>query len=405
MAVEDFFKRVIINPRERPNSGDLNRLQDRTQESIRLLANAVHGEANGSVPLLNPATRTFAQAPNGFASASFQVSPDPGAAPYGLLITPGFGFAPTGPASATDYSGANGLNWDSGNWAPLVLSAFQQGISVPSVPSAGHSRIDIIEVRANYRANDPATVGVFNPATEVFDPTVLAKSFSWDLLGLTGSVNAPNPSTAAISYKVGVDHTGGISGATEPAVTPGYMKIARINLDGAVASITSSLIADLRRPIWPNAMAQVSGLAAIPGTAAGLGSESLASIELPPGVVVKMGYYNNTPPAAGESYSVDFFIIGAGLVPRTATRFSASVTSASTNPVCPVVTSTVYLTVDAALQGLLAGSDPNYTVVNGTYTFPLGTKVALLSVKVLEPTGAALSSTQDIFFHANLCLA
>lgn len=405
MAVEDFFKRVIINPRERPNSGDLNRLQDRTQESIRLLANAVHGEANGSVPLLNPGTRTFAQAPNGFPSASFQVNPDPTATPYGLIITPGFGFAPTSPASAVDYSGANGVNWDSGNWAPLVLSAFQQGISVPSVPSAGHSRIDIIEVRANYRANEPATVGIFNPSTEVFDPTVLAKSFNWDLLGLTGTVNAPNPSTAAISYKVGVDYTGGISGATEPAVTPGYMKIARINLDGAVAAITSDLIADLRRPIWPNAMAQVSGQAVIPGTSSGFGSENLSAVQLPPGVIVKMVYRNDVAPSTGTSYAIDFYIIGAGLVPRTTTSFGVAVTPATFEARCAGINSAVFQTVDATLQTRLAGGDANYTVVNGTYTFPLGTKVAHFNTVLYSPSGSALGPTERLFFHANLCLA
>jgi hypothetical protein len=86
-------------------------------------------------------------APNGFLGDSFKVSVNSGAAPYGLKIEAGVGYSTPWQASTIDFGGATGLDWDPDSWAPLVLSDTQVGIAVPSVPVAGHSRIDIIEVR------------------------------------------------------------------------------------------------------------------------------------------------------------------------------------------------------------------------------------------------------------------
>lgn len=45
MSIGDFFKRVIVNVRERPNSGDLNRMQNRVLEACKYLAASVFGES------------------------------------------------------------------------------------------------------------------------------------------------------------------------------------------------------------------------------------------------------------------------------------------------------------------------------------------------------------------------
>ena len=413
MAVKDFFKRVIVNVRERPNSGDLNRMQNRVLEACKYLAASVFGESFGSSSTPLWSQRTTAMPPNGFLGDSFKVSVNSGAAPYGLKIEAGVGYSTPWQASTIDFGGATGLDWDPDSWAPLVLSDTQVGIAVPSVPVAGHSRIDIIEVRNNYSGDDPTTVGIFNPTTEVFDPTVLNKSFEWDLRGLTGTVTSPATSTAAISYKVGVDYAGGIAGATEPSVTPGYMKIARINLDGAVAAITDDLIADLRRPVLPNAMLDLGGTIGIPGVVGGIGSEEVQQLDLPTGVIVRVAYNNATPPSAGYSYLARVFVIGGDITPRTQNIVSSVNVrgSAVASPVsefaprCITTGTPAVARVTAAVASILAGTDASYTVMNGNITVPLGTPYATFTVGIIEPTGAALSNVEYFTFHYKLSLA
>lgn len=411
MALSDFFKRVIVNVRERPNSGDLNRMQNRMLEACKYIAATVLGESFTSSPLLTFSQRTTAMPPLGFLGDSFKVSANGSAAPYGLQIASGIGYGPVWQSTATDFGGASGVNWDPDSWAPVVLSANQTGISVPSVPLAGHSRIDIIEVRSNYSGDDPTTVGIFNPTTEVFDPTVLNKSFEWDVRGLTGSVTSPTASTAAISYKIGVDHVGGIAGATEPTVTPGYMKIARINLDGAVAAITDDLIADLRRPAVPSGMLELGGTVAIPGVAGGVGTEEVQSLDLPPGVMVRVAY-NNSAPIAGYSYRAAIFVIGGDLTPRTENliggnivRGTALATSNNVLPRCVNVGTASVARVTAAEAAILNGTDPAWTNVTANTVVPLGTPFVFFDVGVLHPTGAALSLTEYFTFHYKLSLA
>lgn len=397
MGAADFFRRVIVNVRERPTSGDLNRLQNRIGETIRNLANAVLGEASGSTPTLTEGRRSAVA--NGFLGASFYVTPDDAATPYGLKIGPGVGFSPASPDAVTDYGGVNGLDWESGgNCAPLVLSAYQTGIQVPSVPASGHSRIDIIEVRSNFFSGDSATVGIFNPVTEVFDPTVANKGFNWDLRGRTGQVNAPAASTAAISYKVGVDFAGGIAGATEPSTTYGYMKIARINLDGVVGSITQDLIADLRRPLLPSGILHVAGDATIPGVAAGIGTEDFLTMSVPPGVTVKMAFQNNTPPAAGVSYTAYFYVLGTDLTGRSGGAGSAVATVYNQSVRCVTVQSLGHASMDSGLQDILDGTDTTWTVVNGNQSFALGQSYMSFRVTIRHPDGSALTNSERFNF-------
>lgn len=180
MALGDFFKRVLVYTLQRPLADDLNDLQTRIAETLRLTWMSVFGESYGSTPGLSLLNSSVWQQPRGFYSVSFFVAPDPTATPYGIFLYPGVGFAPTGPSTVTDLAGASGADWETGA-APLLLSAAQTGISVPSVPAPGHSRIDIIEVRANLVADEPATLGIYNPTTRVYDPTVKNRSADWDL--------------------------------------------------------------------------------------------------------------------------------------------------------------------------------------------------------------------------------
>ena len=399
MSVADWFKRVIIPLRQRPISTDLNRLQDRILETVRLQGAAVLGESWASSPTLAAGSRFLAYPPSGFLGASFLVAPNPIAPPFGVMLYPGIGYTATSPATAVDYDGAQGVDYDSDSWAPLCLSTFQLGLTVPAPPAPGSSRIDIIEVRANYAANEPATVGIFNPATEVFDALSRNKSFNWDLLGLTGSVVSPAASTAAIGYKQGVTVVGGIAAATEPTVTAGYMKIARINLEGAVAAITQDLIADRRKPILPNGELRVAGSATIPGVAAGLGLESFPSVAMPPGVVVKMGYVNNVPPAAGTSYTADFWVIGTELYGRSLGVGAATATTQEGLVRCMQTTCPGVSALTAGDVLLLSGGDPNYTVVNTAATFAIGQSFLKFTVTVRHPAAGALQNSERFYFN------
>ena len=403
MGFGDFFRRVLIPVRQRPSSADLNAMQWRADVNDLANAGVMYGQNVFSAPgALSPESAVGAR---GFSGGGFYVAVDAANPPFGVYVQSGLGYNYFGPANATNIDSNQGADWElNARWAvPLALSQ-NQSFTVPPPPAVGNSRIDIIEVRADYLANDPQTVGIFNTGTEVFNPTVLNKSLTWDLYGRTGTVNAPNPSTACISYVVGQTVAGGIAGATEPSVTPGYLQVARINLDasgGAIAVLTDGMLADKRIPLWPMSNLHIAGTATIPGVVGGLGSEAFPSVELPMGVLVKMVYANNAPPAAGVSYVAKFYVIGGDLRPRTTPGSRGVVTANSTdtaNPRCLQVYDAACTTLGVGDVAILDGTDTNYTVVNGVQSFAVGQPVATFSLVVLEPTGAALNNAEEFQF-------
>jgi hypothetical protein len=402
MAMRDFFRRVLVPVRQRPTSSDLNAMQVRLESGLRALSAMSLGSHIYSAP--GVLAWQAALPPNGFYGAGFFVAAAGG---MNLIVAPGVGSAVLGPASASNIDSDSGADWtqDSLLGAPLVLSSGQTLVA-PAPPIAGHSRIDIIEVRPDYLATDPQTVGIFNTATEVFDPTVRNKSLDWDLLGRTGTVNAPNPSTAPISYVVGQDFAGGIAGATEPTTTSGYIKIGRINMDGAIGSVTQNLIADMRPLVTAGGVMHCAGRVAIPGTVAGLGSEDFETVELPPGYVCKIAYPNATPPSAGESYLALIYIIGGDPTPRTANviagannRGILSLTDVAGARIVTEAQRAQIKQLNAADIAILDGSDPLYTVLNGTHSFAIGQPAILAVAQVRHPAGSALSATEVFNFH------
>lgn len=424
MAYDDFQKRVQINIRERPTSSDLNAMQNRIYESVRGVQAMAHGEAYSNATSPDFSLTPFGLGPQGFYQglSSFRVVKDNTNPPFGVFINGGLGLARTGPATATDIDSASDQDWaQSGSLsAPLVLGATGAGFTVPAPPAIGNARIDIIEVRPNYTNTDPATVGVFNTATEVFDPATRNKSMDWDLAGLTGTVISPAASTAAISYKTGVSAVGGLSAAAEPSVTAGYIKIARVNVIGGIASILTTDIADLRPLLWPQGIVNVAGSIIVPGVAAGLGTgEGVQMLAVPPGLCVKAFYQNNVPPAAGRSYSVQVNIFGGDLTPRTvqtngAVDFAGVVTathalavsaSVGGGPKCITVTQPVVARLDSVTLAILAGGVGNYTVLNGTQTFATGQPVVAFTVTVHDPAGAALSNLESFNFNLMMSMA
>lgn len=406
MGYPDIHARVLVPVRQRPSSRDLNYMQWLQQASDLAAAGTAYGTNYASSP--TTAERDYGLGAIGFSGAGLRVETDPTSLPWGVRLVPGYGYNNAGPVPATDIDSAQGADWSgSSQWGIPILLGTYQAFTVPGAPVAGSSRIDIIEVRADYLATDPATVGIFNPGTETFNPTVVNKNLTWDLAGRTGTVNAPNPSTAPISYVVGQSAVGDITAATAPTVTPGYLQLCRINLDklgGALAGVTDGMIADMRKMLFPQGMLRVGGVATIPGVAAGFGSEIFNSVELSPSLLVKMLYQNNVPPAAGTSYNADFYVIGGDLRPRTLPGSRGAVTANSTS-LSPRICQ-VYLTetglITPAIASMLAGTDPNWTVVNGAAVFAVGQPYARFVLRVLHPTGAALSNTEQ--FHFNYLL-
>ncbi len=415
MGFGDFFRRVLIPVRQRPSSADLNALQWRQQATDLALSGAAYGQNGFSAPgSLSPDTALGAR---GFAGGGFFVAVDPASPPFGVYVQSGFGYNYFGPATATNIDSNQSADWElNARWAvPLTLSQ-NQSFTVPAPPAVGSSRIDIIEVRADYLANDPQTVGIFNVGTEVFNPTVLNKSLTWDLYSRTGSVNAPNPSTACISYVTGQTAVGAITAATEPTTTAGYIKIAQINLDasgGAIAAVTQGMIADHRPLLFPQSTLTIAGRFTTAGVAGGLGSINFDSIEAPPGVrVAAIINTGGAPPAAGTAYLVTVYVIGGDLVPR----------SPGTVPLNPQLKGAVSVTANRRLVGyalnpttsrltladvsLLDGTTVGWSVYGDSFTYghAFGQPYYSFGINVYNPTGGALNNTEAMFFNATLNL-
>lgn len=399
----DFFKRALFSTRQRLTSSDLNRLQAYNSMTQQVMLGVLGGRAALSSPYATRGQVLSTYAPSGFYGGSFIVTVNPAATPRGITIGQGAGYSAYGPATATDIDSDTGASWygDLSSGAPLVLST-GQNLSVPASPSAGNSRIDIIEVKASYFAAEPQTVGIFNTITNIFDATSRNSALSWDLVGHTGTVNAPNPSTAAISYVVGQTVAGGITAATEPSATPGYVKIARINLAGAVATITQDLIADLRPAIRPGGMLNLAARMTIPGTSGGVGSESVDAVDLPPGVQLKVAIPTGSAPSTGESYVAQCYVIGGDMRPATSASLRGSITATSINAgssarrLAIVIPNGTGL-VDSTIRDILNGTTAGYALPSGAETYAIGQPYAQFSVSIVHPAGAsALSTTEQV---------
>lgn len=410
MAIGDFFRRVLIPVRQRPSSEDLNALQWSANATMLGLAGATFGPSLSTTGL-NPLSRYSNLGATGFYAGGFWCIINPSSPPFGLTLKYGIGLSYAGPVAAADIDAAQGADWyQEGQWAaPLLLSA-DQNFTVPTPPAVGSSRIDIIAVTSLYLATDPQTVGIFDPGSSVFNPSVVNKSLTWDLRGRTQTINAPAVPTAGISYIVGQTVVGGIAAATEPSVPSNYMKVARINLDasgGAIATLTDTMVVDMRRPLLPQGILSVSGQATIPGVLAGVGSEALNSVQLPPGVVLKAVLATAAGAGGvGLSYTMFFYIIG-GDIRSSVSGNDGCVTANSFNTsarrmAVPMNISVGRLT--AADVAILDGTDANYTVVNSAAIFGVGQPYAMFSLRVESPSGSALSNTESCFFTYTLAL-
>ena len=407
MAISEFFKRVLIPLRQRPTSTDLNRLQERIYETLRAFSTMEFARPS---PFGSFASRHSILGGQGFHGNGFFVDVDSGNTPWGVKVNTGFGFALSGPTSSTDIDSCSGADWDGagGLSVPLLLSS-NQGFTIPTIPSAGNSRIDIIEVRPQYTATEASTVGVFNTATRVFDAPTRNKSLVWDLLGLTGNVGSPSSSTAAISYKQGASASGDITAATEPSTTSGYIKIARINLDnsgGALAAISQDAIVDYRPLLFPKGGFCVGGNISIPGVSSGLGTHAINRLELPGGVKLFMGINPASAPSAGESYPLICYLIGGDLVQgrtgNVGVVTATSITNGTEPRIAEVFSSPAAGAIDSTIQSKLASSGASWTNFSDVATIAIGQPLIGFGLRIVSSGGAALEDTEKVHFDFRL---
>ena len=404
MAISEFFKRVLVPLRQRPTSTDLNRLQERIYESLRGVSTMGFAKRALSDSFAN---RHSLLAGQGFHGTGFFVDVDSGNTPWGVKVNTGFGLALTGPTSATDIDSCSGADWDGagGLSVPLLLSS-NQGFTIPTIPSAGNSRIDIIEVRPQYTATEASTVGIFNTATRVFDAPTRNKSLVWDLLGLTGNVTSPSSSTAAISYKQGASAAGDITAATEPSTTSDYIKIARINLDnngGALASVSQDMIVDHRPLLFPKGGFDVSANLSIPGVVGGLGTHAINTIELPGGVKFFAGIDPSAVLTGGRCYPLTCYLIGGEITNGSGTAkgvVTATAYGAGSVPrIAEVWSDPVGGLVNAALRTNLNASGGTWTNFSDTALIAIGQPYISFGLWIRSASGAALTNTEKLYFN------
>lgn len=404
MAISEFFKRVLIPLRQRPTSTDLNRLQERIYESIRGLSTITLAKPSPSGSYAN---RHGILGGQGFHGTGFFVEPDSANTPWGVSVKTGMGFAVLGPVSATDIDSCSGADWDGagGLSVPLLLSA-NQGFTIPTAPSAGNSRIDIIEVRPQYTATESSTIGIFNTATRVFDAPTRNKSLVWDLLGLTGNVTSPASSTAAISYKQGVPAAGAITAATEPSTTSGYVKIARINLDnngGALAAVSQDMIVDYRPLLFAKGGFCASANISVPGIAAGLGTHAINRQELPGGVSLFAAIDPSTPPATGYSYALLCYLFGGdlgGVSSGSACGVvtASALTKGSEPRIVEVGISPIGFATNSTLRTNLNASSGTWTNFGAVANIAIGQPCINFGLWVRSAAGGALTNTEQLYF-------
>jgi hypothetical protein len=244
---DEAFSRVVINPRERPLSSDINQFQSEESRTLREVLRALflpHNVSAGS-------ELTSFLPVSGFLGDGFFVV---GQGALTHAIHGGLGFIFDSVSVANDIGAVSKVD-DRSPYYPVYLSADQQ-ITSPAAPAPGFERIDIIEVKLDRRLQDNGSRDVLNTGTGVFDPTLVLKSLAYALDGRTGVVTSPTNSTTGIGLKAGVAQATGTYAASNgvtgiPATSPGYTRIAVI-LVASTGLVTQGEVRDDRLLLAPN---------------------------------------------------------------------------------------------------------------------------------------------------------
>lgn len=245
------FDTTVIYPLERPLSSDINSGESQSHRDLRDFLYRFYGRRD---TVFNPSSLPT----TGFVADGFRAVPT---SPVGLSITltAGQGYAPN-PDPQAAVNGIIGLS-DLSPYSPLLLSS-AQNLTVPAAPGAGFCRVDLIQVRVDRYLTDVSSRDVFNPGTLTFGPQNIAKTMSFDLLGRNATVISPAVNTTGIGYKVGATvayvNADTFLTAPRPAVDPGYVAVAYINVNPTTAAIQANDIVDARPLLFPAGEADLS---------------------------------------------------------------------------------------------------------------------------------------------------
>ena len=326
------FDRVVINPRERPLSTDINTAQSQLDRTLRevlrtmLLCRATALSDGNAAPI------------SGFFGEGLKARP---VAPVAMQVRvpAGLGFLNNPSGTLPSIGGISGVD-DLAVYAPLILNA-DATFNVAAAPSAPNTRIDIIEVALNRRLTDTASRDVLNTVSGAFEPQSVQKTLGWDLDASVGVVSAPSNSTAALSYKVGVAANPGVA----PATSPGYLKIAEILVGSSVSSIDADVIRDLRKMLYADGMGHVAFN--LSSSSVGTPTQTLSDVVAPPGVVVA---------AVGASITnaeANVYIIGGDMT----SVVNPIAAACNRNALTSVQAVTSIVTIDSTIKAALLGAN------------------------------------------------
>lgn len=359
--MSDPLDQTTLAPMERPSTETLNRAQTTSRRALTFWweqALAQRADIAGGRAKLN----------TGFVGEAFKVRP---ASPAGLEVElaagMGFYFDPTQPlVIAQDlvvgaYQGVSDL----APHRPLVIA---DNITFPIFPQSGPDlwRYDIIEVRPQRELKDYETKLRYSVPARAFQPQSAAEALRYNIAqGDIDLVVSPAPSTAPLSLKRGTASTsaGGVL-PTEPPVTPGYVKVARVLVSDTDSIVVDKMITDLRTAA---SMIEVSGIFSMPMT--GTPTPVLTALNAPPGVdVAVLG-------SAAHGYSAEVLVF-TGAQP-TQVDFQISPLAANGGGASPVVLNAWALVTNGVVDATTTTVPTQVSqadLANATKTSPAGAR-------------------------------
>lgn len=367
---DKLFDRTVFNPLERPLSTDQNQLQSQLSAGqFAILERMMMPRAAGSLSMGGSAV---------FHGSSFGAAAISGMT---IALVDGVGII-RDPTLLGGIGGIGGLN-DITQCYPAYLAAAQT-FAVPTA-DATNPRIDIIEVRLDRRLENPLTRDVFDPALEVFNPTLLNKSLTYDLYGRT-SING----SAALNYKTGTP----AGSPSAPSVTAGYHKIAGVYVGAGVTSIRQRDIADWRRiagqPVFSARVQIHNDVVTSPKL-------TVSQVVCTPGFNVTLVTANAAPAVVGQSAAFGIYVAHPAMQGCT-----IDISSMSNNPSSCVGTVTPVGTGNAssAFLDILDGTTAGYTVWSVSSPaapyIGLGQEYYLANAALLTTGGAAFGAISDL---------
>jgi len=191
-------------------------------------------------------------------------------------------------------------------YRPIVL-ADTVTYTVPTLPPAGQARYDVIEVKPKRQLAEYGPLLRFDSGTNNWTPQSAAAFLRYAVEPAeAGAVVTPAPSTAPISYVKGVaaPYPGVLP---EPPTTPGYVKIARILVEGGAASLTSDKIVDRRQLVFPEGVGFIAGTGFFRSVRTAAARPEITSLTAPPGVRVAM-FCRNVIPLTGFNVNMNVVV-------------------------------------------------------------------------------------------------